>query len=119
MKKLFMLCCASLLAACSSHTPSNQASLDGEVFYLQRSALPPAATLSVELQDVSLMDAPAVTLARQAWPGQRQRTAAIPPHLRPGPGQARPPLCGKRAHRAGRQAAVHKHRAPRCHARRQ
>ena len=66
MKKLFMLCCASLLAACSSQTPPNQASLDGEVFYLQRIALPPAATLSVELQDVSLMDAPAVTLARQA-----------------------------------------------------
>ena len=63
MKKLFMLCCASLLAACSSQTPSTQASLDGEVFYLQRIALPPAATLSVELQDVSLMDAPAVTLS--------------------------------------------------------
>ncbi len=68
MKKLFMLCCASLLAACSSHSPSDQASLDGEVFYLQRIALPPNATLSVELQDVSLMDAPAVTLARQAGP---------------------------------------------------
>ena len=57
MKKLFMLCCASLLAACSSQTPPAQASLDGEVFYLQRIALPPAATLSVELQDVSLLDA--------------------------------------------------------------
>ena len=68
MKKLFMLCCASLLAACSSQSPSTQANLDGEVFYLQRIALPPAATLSVELQDVSLMDAPAVTLARQAGP---------------------------------------------------
>lgn len=68
MKKLFMLCCASLLAACSSPTPPAQASLHGEVFYLQRMALPPAATLSVQLQDVSLMDAPAVVLARQAGP---------------------------------------------------
>lgn len=40
MKKLFMLCCASMLAACSSQTPPAQASLDGEVFYLQRIALP-------------------------------------------------------------------------------
>ncbi|MEW9903480.1 YbaY family lipoprotein [Pseudomonas putida] len=68
MKKLFMLCGVSLLAACTSNTPSHQASLDGEVFYLQRMALPPAATLSVSLQDVSLMDAPAVTLANQAGP---------------------------------------------------
>ncbi|BBR55457.1 MULTISPECIES: YbaY family lipoprotein [Pseudomonas] len=68
MKKLFMLCGVSLLAACTSNTPSHQASLDGEVYYLQRMALPPAATLSVSLQDVSLMDAPAVTLANQAGP---------------------------------------------------
>ncbi|ANY89045.1 MULTISPECIES: YbaY family lipoprotein [Pseudomonas] len=68
MKKRFMLCGVSLLAACTSNTPSHQASLDGEVFYLQRMALPPAATLSVSLQDVSLMDAPAVTLANQAGP---------------------------------------------------
>lgn len=68
MKKLFMLCGVSLLAACTSTTPSHQASLDGEVYYLQRMALPPAATLSVSLQDVSLMDAPAVTLANQAGP---------------------------------------------------
>lgn len=68
MKKLFMLCGVSLLAACTSNTPSHQASLDSEVYYLQRMALPPAATLSVSLQDVSLMDAPAVTLANQAGP---------------------------------------------------
>lgn len=45
--------------------PAPKASLDGEVFYLQRIALPPTATLSVSLQDVSLADAPAVTLAEQ------------------------------------------------------
>ena len=81
MKKLFMLCCASLLAACSSQTPPNQASLDGEVFYLQRIALPPAATLSVELQDVSLM-------ARQAGPVKGN--VPLPFHLTYDPAQVKP-----------------------------
>ncbi|MGY4523802.1 YbaY family lipoprotein [Pseudomonas sp. TE21394] len=88
MKKLFMLCCASLLAACSSHTPPSQASLDGEVFYLQRSALPATATLSVELQDVSLMDAPAVVLARQAGPVKGN--VPLPFHLAYDPSQVKP-----------------------------
>lgn len=88
MKKLFMLCCASLLAACSSQTPPAQASLDGEVFYLQRIALPPAATLSVELQDVSLLDAPAVTLARQAGPVKGN--VPLPFHLSYDPRQVKP-----------------------------
>lgn len=68
MRKLFLLCCASLLAACSSTPAGHKASLQGEVFYLQRIALPPSATLSVSLQDVSLMDAAAVTLATQSGP---------------------------------------------------
>ena len=85
MKKLVMLCCASLLAACSSHTPSPQASLEGEVFYLQRIALPPTATLSVELQDVSLMDAPAVTLA-----GPVKGNVPLPFHLTYDPAQVKP-----------------------------
>jgi uncharacterized lipoprotein YbaY len=108
----------TLLAACSSQTPSNQASLDGEVFYLQRIALPPAATLSVALQDVSLMDAPAVTLASQNGPVKGNVPLPFH-HLRPGPGQARPPLRGERAHRTGWQAAVHQHRTPWRDARRQ
>lgn len=85
MKKLFMLCGVSLLAACTSNTPSHQASLDGEVFYLQRMALPPAATLSVSLQDVSLMDAPAVTLANQAGPVKGN--VPLPFHLTYDPSQ--------------------------------
>ena len=88
MKKLFMLCCASLLAACSSNSPAPQAGLDGEVFYLQRIALPPAATLSVSLQDVSLMDAPAVTLASQAGP--IQGNVPLPFHLSYDPAQVKP-----------------------------
>ncbi|MDR0209323.1 MAG: YbaY family lipoprotein [Pseudomonas putida] len=85
MKKRFMLCGVSLLAACTSNTPSHQASLDGEVFYLQRMALPPAATLSVSLQDVSLMDAPAVTLANQAGPVKGN--VPLPFHLTYDPSQ--------------------------------
>ncbi|QXH45823.1 YbaY family lipoprotein [Pseudomonas xanthosomatis] len=88
MKKLFTLCCATLLAACSSHNPAPHASLDGEVFYLQRSALPPAATLSVSLQDVSLMDAPAVTLASQAGPVKGN--VPLPFHLTYDPAQVKP-----------------------------
>lgn len=88
MKKLFMLCCASLLAACSSPTPPTQASLQGEVFYLQRMALPPAATLSVQLQDVSLMDTPAVVLARQAGPVKGN--VPLPFHLDYDPAQIKP-----------------------------
>ena len=52
-----------LLSACTSQAPT--ASVTGEVFYLQRMALPPQAVLSVTLQDVSLADAPAIELARQ------------------------------------------------------
>lgn len=88
MKKLFTLCCATLLAACSSTPPAPQATLDGEVFYLQRIALPPAATLSVSLQDVSLMDAPAVTLAKQAGPVKGN--VPLPFHLRYDPAQVKP-----------------------------
>lgn len=54
---------AGLLSACASQTPT--ASVTGEVFYLQRMALPPQAVLSVTLQDVSLADAPSIELARQ------------------------------------------------------
>ena len=57
------LLAAGLLSACASQAPT--ASVTGEVFYLQRMALPPQAVLSVTLQDVSLADAPAIELARQ------------------------------------------------------
>ena len=57
---------AGLLSACASQAPT--ASVTGEVFYLQRMALPPQAVLSVTLQDVSLADAPAIELARQHGP---------------------------------------------------
>ena len=88
MKKLFMLCCASLLSACASNGPAPKASLDGEVFYLQRIALPPSATLSVSLQDVSLADAPAMVLDEQKGPVKGQ--VPLPFHLSYDPAQIKP-----------------------------
>jgi len=88
MKKIILLGLTALLGACQSMTPASKASLDGEVFYLQRIALPPTATLSVSLQDVSLMDAPAVTLAEQKGPVKGQ--VPLPFHLSYDPAQIKP-----------------------------
>ncbi|CAI8743044.1 YbaY family lipoprotein [Pseudomonas chlororaphis] len=88
MKKLTLLALTTLLGACNSMQPASNASLDGEVFYLQRIALPPAATLSVSLQDVSLADAPAVVLAKQKGPVKGQ--VPLPFHLSYDPAQVKP-----------------------------
>ncbi|MBD8493566.1 YbaY family lipoprotein [Pseudomonas syringae] len=71
MKTLALITLAGLLSACST-MPTQMGRLDGEVFYLQRMALPPSATLDVTLQDISHADAPAVVLARQSGPIQGQ-----------------------------------------------
>ena len=68
--------------------PAAKTSLDGEVFYLQRIALPPSATLSVSLQDVSLADAPAVVLDEQKGPVKGQ--VPLPFHLTYDPAQVKP-----------------------------
>jgi putative lipoprotein len=62
---------AVVLGACNA-VPPPVARLEGEVFYLQRSALPPSATLSVALQDISRVDSPAFTLARESGPVKGQ-----------------------------------------------
>jgi putative lipoprotein len=46
----------------------NTLSLSGKVHYLERIALAPNSTLYVSLQDVSLADSPAKTLAAQVIP---------------------------------------------------
>lgn len=72
MKALPLILASGLLAACAGQPASESRHLDGEVFYLQRIALPPAAVLSVSLQDVSVADAPALVLARQQGPVKDQ-----------------------------------------------
>ncbi|MGN8123943.1 YbaY family lipoprotein [Pseudomonas sp. 22082] len=88
MKKMTVLAAAALLSACQSTSPAGKVSLDGEVFYLQRIALPPSATLSVSLQDVSLADAPAVVLDEQKGPVKGQ--VPLPFHLSYDPAQVKP-----------------------------
>jgi putative lipoprotein len=88
MKKLSLIVLSALLGACSSWHSAPVASLDGEVFYLQRIALPPSAVLSVTLQDVSLADAPALAIARQSGPITGQ--VPLPFHLEYDPTQIQP-----------------------------
>ncbi|MVV51823.1 hypothetical protein EJA72_26805 [Pseudomonas sp. PB120] len=88
MKKLTLLGLTALLAACQSLPPAAKTSLDGEVFYLQRIALPPTATLSVSLQDVSLADAPAIVIDEQKGPVKGQ--VPLPFHLSYDPAQVKP-----------------------------
>ena len=88
MKKLTLLALTALLGACQSMQPAAKTSLDGEVFYLQRIALPPNAVLSVSLQDVSLADAPAVILDEQKGPIKGQ--VPLPFHLSYDPVQVNP-----------------------------
>lgn len=88
MKKLSLIGLAALLSACQPLQPAAKTSLDGEVFYLQRIALPPSATLSVSLQDVSLADAPAVILDEQKGPVKGQ--VPLPFHLSYDPAQVKP-----------------------------
>ncbi|WP_339546456.1 YbaY family lipoprotein [Pseudomonas sp. RA_35y_Pfl2_P32] len=89
MKKLTLLAAAALLTACQTPSSEPKVALDGEVFYLQRIALPPTATLSVSLQDVSLADAPARVIDEQKGPVQGQvplkfHLSYDPQHVEPG-----------------------------------
>jgi putative lipoprotein len=56
------------LAACTTLMPSEQpVSVTGSVTYRERMALPPTAQVEIQLADVSLMDAPSRTIARQSF----------------------------------------------------
>ena len=55
------------LGACAT-VPANQAEVTGTAAYRERILLPPGHVLTVRLEDVSLADAPARTLAEQATP---------------------------------------------------
>ncbi|WP_439566968.1 YbaY family lipoprotein [Sphingopyxis sp.] len=56
------------LAACATTAPAEQSiNVTGSITYRERIALPPSAQIEVRLDDVSLADAPARNLARQAF----------------------------------------------------
>lgn len=57
------------LSACAStgEATSQQFTVSGKIAYRERIALPPTAQIEVRLDDVSLADAPARNLARQAF----------------------------------------------------
>jgi putative lipoprotein len=64
-----MLACSVLLVACSSQTEPKQAPdnsllrvISGQVWYRERIALPPGASVIVTLEDQSRADAPATVL---------------------------------------------------------
>ncbi|MGB9436093.1 MAG: YbaY family lipoprotein [Candidatus Acidiferrum sp.] len=58
---------------CKLDKPLNGGTVSGTVSYLQRVALPPNAVIQVQLQDVSLADAPAKVIAEETINlGQRQ-----------------------------------------------
>ena len=64
-------CCAAgfLLAVPAGAAP---AQVTGNVFYLQRIALPPTAILTVQLADISRQDAPATVIATRTIPTKGQ-----------------------------------------------
>ena len=71
LMRLLLLSLLVAVAGCTSSRPAEggtDATLTGTVTYLQRIALPPDAVVTVRLLDVSLADAPSVTLAEQTIP---------------------------------------------------
>ena len=65
------------LAACSGNknvqtadkpAGATMAKVTGSVFYLERIALPPGATLTVQLADISIADLPADVVAQETMP---------------------------------------------------
>ncbi len=86
--------CISCLVLAACVTPpradvADPATLSGTVTYLPRIALPPDAVVHVRLEDVSLADAPATTLAEQTIPTQG-RQVPIPFTLEYDPGRLEP-----------------------------
>lgn len=68
MKEFITPRSANLPEASSDSPPACYTTLEGEVFYMQRIALPLGAHLSVSLEDVSWADASSVILASHAGP---------------------------------------------------
>jgi putative lipoprotein len=59
------LCTLILLSLPGAAAAQASAKVTGEVLYRERIALPPSAIVNVQLEDVSLADAPSVVIAEQ------------------------------------------------------
>lgn len=59
-----------LLLAAVAPASAQTASVTGTVTYVQRIALPPDAVITVQLEDISLADAPSVLIAEQVIPAE-------------------------------------------------
>lgn len=88
MKNMLLLVMTVLLGACNTMTSTPHATLDGEVYYMERIGLPETATYEVSLQDISLADAPAMILAQYSGPTKGQ--IPLPFHLTYDPAQVKP-----------------------------
>ncbi|APR52299.1 hypothetical protein CA223_13005 [Sphingomonas koreensis] len=64
MRALSIIPLLAGLAACVPMSDSNETMLTGTVTYRERIALPPDSRVIVTISDVSLMDAPSVTIAQ-------------------------------------------------------
>lgn len=64
MRALSIIPLMAGLAACVPMSDSNETMLTGTATYRERIALPPDSRLVVTISDVSLMDAPSVTIAQ-------------------------------------------------------
>lgn len=64
MRALSIIPVLAGLAACVPMSDSNETMLTGTVTYRERIALPPDSRVIVTISDVSLMDAPSVTIAQ-------------------------------------------------------
>lgn len=56
-----------MLAACMTTPAEQPVTVTGQITYRERVALPPTAQVEITLADVSLMDAPAKTIAQQRF----------------------------------------------------
>ncbi len=94
MKKVFFGFFAALIAlaftACSDiMADQDMATVDGDVFYLQRIALPDNAKLTVTLADVSLADAPMEVISSQSYVTEGKQVP-LPFSLRYSPSEIKP-----------------------------
>ena len=89
MRLALLLLAAGLAGCASSPPPAADATLSGTVTYRARIALPPDAEVTARLLDVSLADAPSVTLAETTI-GLDGRQVPVPFSLTYDPGRIEP-----------------------------